>query len=404
MIDVVLGTNYGDEGKGQTTAFLTRESQKREGNPLIIKFSGGAQSGHTADGIVFHQYGSGLVETCLTRDFVFNPLLLRKEYDSLTEKGITPPMLHISGDCLVTTPFDMLANQIKETIRGENRYGSCGLGVWETVKKAQLRVSDIVKGFGDDDYRSKIFNTMIQSYNKILDALIVLEIPLPTEFLSLDAGLLWQDFWDTSVRFLLGDHCTVWESGKDTEYIEKLSEGRDIIFEGSQGLLLDTEESPLAMQYRTPTSVSSKNPVALIKALSRDDMVRTWYCTRTYFTKHGAGPFTTEGNFSYPDKTNKPNEWQGSIRFGYFDDVLFDKTVSNDRKFYKKMNNHCTVGYSITYGNKTKYEFNTPTKRKNKYCPGFNVILFKDETVDSGKLEMNYIGNIKDLAKKFKFI
>ena len=102
----VIGANYGDEGKGLITDYLCRQVE----NPLVIRFNGGAQAGHTVEspeGVrhIFSHFGSGTLAgapTYLSKHFVVNPILFNREYDVLVEKGIVPKV-YVHPDCLVTT-------------------------------------------------------------------------------------------------------------------------------------------------------------------------------------------------------------------------------------------------------------------------------------------------------------
>lgn len=133
-ISVVIGANYGDEGKGLVTDFLSNSET------LVVRFNGGAQAGHTVvtpegQRHVFHHIGSGALRgaaTLLSRFFIVNPFIFLKE---VKELGFEPTV-SIDPRASVTTPYDMLLNQAVERKRGEERHGSCGLGINETVTRS----------------------------------------------------------------------------------------------------------------------------------------------------------------------------------------------------------------------------------------------------------------------------
>ena len=99
----VIGANAGDEGKGNIVSYLVSQVE----NPLVIRFNGGAQAGHTVvspEGVrhVFSHFGSGTLAgapTYLSKYFVVNPILFNREYDVLLEKGIAPEII-VSPDCI----------------------------------------------------------------------------------------------------------------------------------------------------------------------------------------------------------------------------------------------------------------------------------------------------------------
>ena len=142
LVKIVIGANYGDEGKGEATAYFANIAQKENLKCLNILFNGGPQRGHTvelASGFrhVFHHFGAGTVfdaDTYFDKTFMVNPMTFAEEWYELDAKNVTPhPFIHPS--CRVTTPYDMMINQIVELSRDKNKHGSCGYGIWETQKR-----------------------------------------------------------------------------------------------------------------------------------------------------------------------------------------------------------------------------------------------------------------------------
>lgn len=144
-IKIVCGSNWGDEGKGLMTDYFSQKP-----NSIVVCSNGGAQRGHTVttpDGIrhVFHHFGSGTfnhASTYLSEDFIVNPIIFKQEYDELMKLGYIPNV-YINQNCMLTTPFDMMANQIIEENRGKNKHGSCGLGIFETIKRYKAGITDV---------------------------------------------------------------------------------------------------------------------------------------------------------------------------------------------------------------------------------------------------------------------
>ncbi len=147
---VVIGAQFGDEGKGRVTDHYAAEVG---GDGIVIRFNGGAQAGHTVvtpDGLrhVFSHVGSGAfagAATFLSRFFVSNPILFLKEMAILAAKGVEL-RIYVDPHGPVTTPYDMMINQIVERERGGNRHGSCGVGFGETIERSLTRSSPIVAG------------------------------------------------------------------------------------------------------------------------------------------------------------------------------------------------------------------------------------------------------------------
>ena len=135
-VKVVIGANFGDEGKGLMTDYFA----SKEDNAIVVLHNGGAQRGHTVvtpEGYrhVFRHFGSGTyigAATYIAKEFIVNPILFRQEYEKLAKHGCVPKV-YINKKCKLTTIYDMLINQVLEADRGINKHGSCGVGVFETI-------------------------------------------------------------------------------------------------------------------------------------------------------------------------------------------------------------------------------------------------------------------------------
>ena len=144
QIKVVIGANFGDEGKGLMTDYFCKRLSEN-GSVLNIRFNGGAQAGHTVvvptlgqqKRHVFSHFGAGSfvngTDTYLSGNFILNPILFCRERDEMYRNFWFYPKVYIHESCKITTPFDMLVNQIVERSRGDQRHGSCGVGINETV-------------------------------------------------------------------------------------------------------------------------------------------------------------------------------------------------------------------------------------------------------------------------------
>mgnify|MGYP001811918586 CR=1 FL=1 len=129
---VTVGLGFGDEGKGATVDFLTRELNAE----LVIRYSGGAQAGHNVqltDGRrhTFSQFGSGTfagAKTYLGPRMVICPSTLVPEAEHLQRLGVRQPksLLTAHPDCLLATDAHRFMNRLRELDRGADRHGSCG--------------------------------------------------------------------------------------------------------------------------------------------------------------------------------------------------------------------------------------------------------------------------------------
>jgi adenylosuccinate synthase len=337
-MSAVIGANFGDEGKGLITDYLSGP------DTVVVRFNGGAQAGHTVvtpEGRrhVFHHIGSGYfrgAETWLSKYFVANPAFFKREVDELGHVQSFQPSVFCDTDALVTTPWDMLVNQKAELYRNEDRHGSCGAGVWETIVRGKtehrLTVGDLIKS------NVNIDKQILYSFERL-------------EYLTDKLGQL-QDlidlFWDDSLRRQFWESCEFFLDNVRCggSFNSNFPSPGHIIFEGAQGLLLDADH--YFFPYVSATNTGLCNVIKLCKESSLSGILETHYVTRSYMTRHGPGPFPTEGKFSFPDHTNSENKWQGQLRFGKLDTNLMYETVKGDyNRGYKQMATTCDKKLAI---------------------------------------------------------
>lgn len=303
-IKIVIGANFGDCGKGLMTDYFSQKP-----NSIVVCSNGGAQRGHTVttpDGIrhVFHHFGSGTfthASTYLSEDFIVNPIIFKQEYDELMKLGYIPNV-YINQDCMLTTPFDMMANQIIEENRGKNKHGSCGLGIFETIKRYKAGITDV------DNHIREYYLEQFEREN----------ITLTDEWsrIFLDNGIFehFLDDWD-----FMNNHSL---AISDNYFLNQFD---NIVFEAAQGLLLDQNNTEY-FPHLTPSNTGIKNPKRIIEngEWNEEINIETCYVSRTYLTRHGTGKFPSECdknqiNKYIFDKTNIPNPFQDTLRYGTLD-------------------------------------------------------------------------------------
>lgn len=342
-IHVVIGANYGDEGKGRTTAYLAN----KESNCAVVRFNGGAQAGHTVTRMdfrhVFSHYGSGsadLIPTIFTREFVCSPHLFKKENEQLIRKGVIRPELFVSPDCPVTLPWDVMMNQLSELSRGAGRHGSVGVGFGETLERHQndefkLVVADLL--LEKDQLISKIEKIF---YEYISQRLVDMDLSIDDlvgEWLSLvkNCETVHEVFYQECLYFI--DRVTVMDES------ESLCKFDSLVFEGAQGLALDQESPDFPHVTRSFTGID--NVLLALDRAGITDQINLTYVTRPYFTRHGAGPLPGEEEhkpdfpnyFNVVDETNKPHNFQGTLRFAFHDiDEMSARIVKDQFKIQKK--------------------------------------------------------------------
>lgn len=121
-VKIVIGANYGDEGKGLMTRHFVLDTKAKDMNPIVIFSNGTAQRGHTVDYSadsrhVYHHFGSGTGDkapTYFAKTFLIHPMEYHREYNELISQGITPPLSYFDADAKVITPFDMVVDHATE--------------------------------------------------------------------------------------------------------------------------------------------------------------------------------------------------------------------------------------------------------------------------------------------------
>ncbi len=335
--NLVLGSNYGDEGKGQTCFNLARPYK----SCLSILTNGGCQRGHTVVNDnkirhVFQHFGSAtrsdLDYNYFSRKFILNPITFRIEYEALVEKGIISQdynKIWFNNQCIFTTPFDMMSNQIYELNRGENKHGSTGLGIYNTIARYRdMHNYDLInKSIGTTLSFNK-FMTMY-TYEEAESYLYEIRDYYLKEFkkqnIKLEETAYFKPFMAkfTIEHFL--DDCqfmfhkmTVLPTNSNILYEPEIqTKCNTVIYENGQGLLLNCDENNV---HTTPSCTDINYVVdTLARNKKSDDEIELniYYITRPYITRHGAGPVNSKKleNFKSDDKTNIPNPWQGTIQY-----------------------------------------------------------------------------------------
>lgn len=317
---VVIGASLGDEGKGLITDWLCSQ-----GAGIVVRFNSGAQAGHTVvtpegDRHVFRHFGSGTflgVPTYLSSFFVCNPILFFEERKQLVELGFNPVMYAHPG-CLVTTYIDMVINQEIETHRGDKRHGSCGIGFHETINRSKISelkitLSDLWNG------GNRLESQMAQICGK---------------YSKFRVGKTFDE--PRAVKMFI-DCCAEFANCVEPLGIDQC---KDPVFEGAQGLLLDQNNKEY-FPHLTHSNTGIKNVNALCAQAGINREI--YYVSRTYLTRHGAGPLPGEDkNMRFEDNTNYPTQFQGPLRFAPLGvKSLYARCFKDAGAPYKLVLTHC---------------------------------------------------------------
>lgn len=323
--DIVIGLQYGDESKGKTVDFLASLNRPK----YVVRFSGGPQTAHNViyqesptsekKHHTFAQLGSASfrrVPTILTRFVLINPFNLMQEGLSIMEKTDWNPFneLLISENALMITPIHRWLNQEREIARGRGAHGSCGEGIGET------RLFDILH----PDLSLKMGDLLMSNTSNIAPKLQAL-----LDYAEQEVGKIADDI---DVRKLSEDYGNLasqrFMNIVDDDFIlERLTDGY-MIFEGSQGVLLDE-----SVGFHPHTTWSDVTPANAQKLIAEAGKMRGKVIgvTRIYGTRHGYGPFPAEDaqctESIFPEEHNTHGRFQGAWRRGWLDAPLLDYAI-----------------------------------------------------------------------------
>lgn len=344
---IIIGANFGDEGKGMTTNFFCQDAIKRGLKPIIIFHNGTAQRGHTVDfnnniRHVFHHFGSGTalnVPTYFAETFFIHPMTYRDEYKELTIQNLLPTGLigYVDPEAKVITPFDMLVDHATEEYiaiqrDGEREHGSCGFGSWcaiedrHTSSFASSKYTVLDFFIANNEEYHFMMNTI---WNDCLTILASRKVNI--EQLSCYRKY----FLDNSYKKHLinnfkSDLYFFFQKNtiKSFKNIYELFDS--FIFENGQGLGLDFYYDKI---WHTTSRTGVTNPADILKGY--EVSVDACYVTRSYATRHGMGGLHQEVvkdeiNKDMFDKTNIHNDFQGGLRYGVLDKKELFARINND--------------------------------------------------------------------------
>jgi adenylosuccinate synthase len=309
---VVIGAQWGDEGKGKITDLLSKSAD------VVVRYQGGVNAGHTVvvQGQTFklHLIPSGILypETkCIIGcGTVIDPKVLIEELDRLVALNIPTDKLLISQTAHVTMPYHRLIDVASEEVRGTHKIGTTGRGIGPTYMDKSDRIGIRVQDLMDaDSFRAQMIWTIAQK-NEILEKLYNLPPLDPeqvvTEYLGY-AERLRPHIVNTSI-----------------EIYDAVRRRRNILFEGAQGTLLD-------LDHGTYPYVTSSNPIAggacIGTGIGPTTIDRVIGVAKAYTTRVGEGPFPTELDDTSGDILGERGAEFGTTtgrkrRCGWFDGVI----------------------------------------------------------------------------------
>ncbi len=324
---IIIGANLGDEGKGTVVANYVKQSKERVLNVLT---NGGAQRAHsilTKDGsFTFQHFGSGTyhsADSYFSEYFILNPMQFVKEYLELADKGIfakNNTKVYRHPDCRWSTPFDMMANQIIEELRGENKHGSCGMGIWETVLRYKSSITIPFSIFATIEHECQI--SYLKSIKQYFDKRIGI---IPDK---------WHSIWnsETLLEHFILDCRTMYNI---TTEILTPTGYNEVIFENGQGLMLN--DVGIDEANKTPSKTDSTYALRVATAMGiKTEEISLHYVTRPYLTRHGRGGLIGETKREFLSssvqecRTNHYNQFQEHFRYAPLDINALRDRINED--------------------------------------------------------------------------
>ena len=278
---IVLGAQWGDEGKGKMTDYLAEEAE------VVVRFQGGNNAGHTVE-VGDKQYKLHLIPSGILHDekvnvigngVVVDPIALFSEIDYLEREGVkvTPKKLIVSDRAHVIMPYHKTLDKLKEKARGKNDIGTTGKGIGpcytDKFERCGIRICDLIN--------KKVFKEKLETNIKLKNDYIT--NILGGEPLNFDE--IYNEYIDYAERL------KPFVQDTSVRIYDDIKNNKTVLFEGAQGMLLDID-------YGTYPFVTSSNTtaggVASGVGIGPNMITNAVGIAKAYTTRVGKGPFPTE--------------------------------------------------------------------------------------------------------------
>jgi adenylosuccinate synthase len=315
---VILGSQWGDEGKGKIVDLLTDKAS------LVARFQGGHNAGHTLviDGLktALHLVPSGILRehvTCVIGNgVVLAPDALLKEIRMLENRGVqVRDRLKVSGSCPLILSYHVALDAAREAVRGNAKIGTTGRGIGpayeDKVARRALRLGDLA----NMDVFAEKLKEVLEYHNFALTQYY------KTDAVDFDKTLSEAKEWATELLPMKADTTKILHEARDA--------GEHILFEGAQGSLLDVDHGTYPFVTSSNTTAGGAATGTGFGPLYLDYVLGI---TKAYTTRVGSGPFPTElhceiGQY-LGDKGHEFGTTTGrSRRCGWFDAVALRQAV-----------------------------------------------------------------------------
>ena len=314
-VDVVLGTFYGDEGKGKIIDYLGSNAD------IAVRCSGGNNAGHTieVDGIkfAFHLIPSGILNkgtiAVIGNGVVVDPKVLIEEMENLKEHGYSADNLRISDKAHIILPYHIEMDKLLEENRGNNKIGTTARGIGpsycDKYERCGIRAEDLIS-----DRFEELLTININNKNKIFEM-------YGHETVDLEKTLADYKEYAKILKPYITDTVTLIHNALDA--------GKKVICEGAQATLLDID-------FGSYPFVTSSNPsiggVCTGSGVGARDIGEVYGVLKAYSSRVGAGPYVTEQNNEIGDTIRELGHEYGTTtkrprRCGWLDLVALKYAV-----------------------------------------------------------------------------
>ncbi|KGP76385.1 adenylosuccinate synthetase [Desulfosporosinus sp. Tol-M] len=276
---VLIGSQWGDEGKGKITDFLAEKAN------IVVRYQGGNNAGHTviANGEEFklHLIPSGILypdKTCVIGNgVVIDPKVLLDELDHIEKRGIKTGKLLISSNAQVIMPYHWVLDGLEEEARGERKIGTTKRGIGpayqDKVSRIGIRIIDLLD---KEEFAEKLRSNLVEKNNLFVKVYG-------------QEALKFEEIYETYLGYAEQLRSMVTDSSLAID--ESIRSGGRVLFEGAQGTLLDVD-------HGTYPYVTSSNPIAggacIGSGIGPTRIDRVVGVAKAYTTRVGEGPFPTE--------------------------------------------------------------------------------------------------------------
>jgi len=317
---VIVGSQWGDEGKGKITDLLSEEAD------IIVRYQGGCNAGHTVvkgdEQYIFHLIPSGIlhqgVKCLIGNGVVVDPQSLLQEIESLKKKNIEiDSNLLIDFKAHIVLPYHKSLDEIKEVKRGKDKIGTTKRGIGpayvDKIARTGIRMIDLV----DEKFLPKKLENNLNEKDTIFKKLYGLKISNQEKK---DILKKYKKYGQLLKKYVIDVSLYLNQA---------INEDKKILFEGAQGTLLDVD-------HGTFPYVTSSNPIAggacIGTGVGPTKIDRVMGITKAYTTRVGRGPFPTEMQGELEEYTRQKGGEFGATtgrprRCGWFDAVLVNYAV-----------------------------------------------------------------------------